>query len=329
MKKTLLCAVVAVSLLPAVQQGNSPWLQVGQTRFAGGFGQALASDGRDLYILRQFTENTRIDFQHLVLTDGLVTRTTNLTAPPLDVKDGTAIVFDPEGNLYAMFGAGYAEQRRGFARYTAGRWIELSPTPANQGAGDAMTFVSHQGQRYLYAMVGAASAQRPDAITAFLRYHLSSNRWEAMPLPPWECSDDGSALAWDGGEFVYALQGSDCQDQPTAAFARYYLTLQLWERLAPVPAAVDYAGSLAWDGGQFLYATTGAEDPFEGRGFFRFDLIENVWDTSLPSLNCSVGDYNGNRLAIVDGRIFYWQGTPPTWTDAPECNGAGLYLATW
>ena len=101
------------------------------------------------------------------------------------------------------------------------------------------------------------------------------------------------------------------------------------ERLAPTPAAVDYGGSLAWDGGQFLYATTGAQDPFKGRGFFRFDLAEKVWDTSLPALNCSVGDYNGNRLAIVDGRIFYWQGTPPTWTDAPECNGAGLYLATW
>ena len=165
MKKTLCCAVLAVLLLPTVQNGNPQWLRVGQTRFTGGFGQALASDGQDLYILRQFAENTRIDFQYLKLAAGLVTRTTNLTPPPVDVKDGTAMVFDPDGNLYAMFGGGYAEHRTGFARYTAGSWIELAPTPASQGAGDAMTFVSHQGQRYLYTVVGAASAQRPEALT--------------------------------------------------------------------------------------------------------------------------------------------------------------------
>lgn len=328
MKRTILIAALAALLLPATNRGNFAWLRVGQTRFAGGFGQSLASDGQDLYVLRQFAANTRSDFQRLVLTAGLVTRTMNLSAPPFDVKDGTAMVFDPDGNLYAMFGASYGEQRRAFARYTGGRWLELSPTPADQGAGDAMVFASHQAQRYLYAMAGAATVQRPGAVTAFMRYQLSNNRWEHLPDPPWECSDDGSALAWDGGEFIYAFQGSDCQDQPTTTFARYYLTLELWERLPPAPASVDYGGSLAWNGGQFVYAITGAQEPFEGRGYFRFDLDGQAWDLSLPPLNCSVGDYNGNRLAVVDGLIFYWQGTPPTWSDVPECDGTGLYVSS-
>jgi len=317
-------AMEAVSQPPEIQ-----WFRVGQTNFPGGFGQAIATDGEDIYILRQFIENSRLDFQKLILTDGVVTRLSNLQAPPFAVKNGTAMVSDPDGNLYAMFGSDYTEQRHHFARYSGGRWTELKSTPEAQGAGDALTFVSHRGARFLYAMVGASNSQRPGAVTAFMRYSLSISDWERLPDPPWECSDDGSSLAWDGEEFIYAFQGSDCADEPSNAFARYYITLGLWERLPDLPSTVDYGGSLVWDGVQNLYAIAGSATEFEGRSFYRYNLINQAWETEIPQLNCSVGDYNGNRLAIVEGRIFYWQGTPPTWTDSPECNGRGLYAFAW
>lgn len=317
-------AIEAVSQPEQIQ-----WFRVGQTNFPGGFGQAMVTDGQDLYILRQFIENTRLDFQKLTVTDGVVTRTANLQAPPHDAKNGTTVVADPDGNLYALLGGDYTELRHHFVRFSGGRWTALDPTPYAQGAGDAMTFVSHRGERFLYAIVGASSMQRPGAVTKFLRYSLSKSEWELMPDPPWECSDDGSSLAWDGEEFIYAFQGSDCEDEPTTTFARYYLTLGLWETLPELPSTIDYGGSLVWDGSENLYAIAGTATEFEGRSFYRYKLLTGEWQTEIPQLNCSVGDYNGNRLAVIDRRIFYWQGTPPTWVDSPECNGRGIYAFAW
>lgn len=304
------------------------WLRVGQTDFPGGLGQAFAGDGRNLYVLRQFLPNDPINFQRLTLKEGLVVQTTNLTPPPSDPKDGTAMAFDPDGNLYALFGGAYNDRRQHVARFTASQWMPLAPTPFDQGPGDAITFVSHRGQRYLYALVGAARTQRPDAVNAFIRYSFSDRKWETLPAPPWDCHDGGAALSWDGGEFVYALQGGDCNRQPTRTFARFYLTLELWERLLDVPEPVSRGGSLVWDGAQRLFVTTGGDQAFESRGFFSYDLSLQVWEEA-PLLNCSVGDYNGNRLVVVDEKLFYWQGAPPTWTDAPECNGRGIYLLSW
>ncbi len=304
---------------------QSNWLRVGQTPFAGGLGQALASDGRDLYVLRQFFDQTPTRFQRLVVQDGLIVQTDNLAPPPHEARAGTALAADPDGNLYALLGGGYGDRRRHALQFTAGRWRELPPTPLDQGPGNAMAFVSHRGQRYLYAVLGAASAQRP-AATAFVRLRLGAIAWERLPDPPWACGDDGAALAWDGGEFLYALQGADCQDQPSPAFARFYLTLGLWERLPPAPQPVDDGGSLAWAGGQRLYAIAGAEEDALGLGFFAYDLEAQAWADGVPPLNCPVGSYNGNRLATIDGRLFYWQGAPPTWQGGPGCDGRGVYL---
>lgn len=308
---------------------ETTWFRVGQTLFPGGLGQAITTNGQGFYILRQFIRNTRIDFQQLTLSDGLVTQTANLRSPPHDIENGAAMVSDLHGNLFVLFGGGYPERRKLFGRYAGGQWTDLQETPVDQGAGDAITFVIFQEQRYVYAIVGAASSQRAGAVTAFLRYSLTGKRWKQLTGPPWACSDDGSSLAWDGDDFVYALQGADCNDEPTTTFARYYLALDLWEKLEEVPEPVKNGGSLVWNGNEFLYATSGTDTQRQGTGFYRYNLQSQTWDTSLPPLNCSVGDYNGNRLAIVDDRIFYWQGTPPTWADSADCNGRGVYLFAW
>jgi hypothetical protein len=320
---------VLIGLMGIVQSSHSQstWFQIGETEFPGGFGQSLASDGENLFILRQFLANTRVHFQHLALTDGIITQTSNLEPPPHNVQNGAVITPDPEANLYVMYGADYFFPRKLFGKFSAGKWTDLADTPMDQGPGNAMTFVLHEGQRYMSAIVGAAEFQRPEAQTGFLRYHITSDTWDRMPKPPWDCSDDGSALAWDGGDFVYAFQGSDCNDQPTFTFARFFLTLGLWEQISFVPDAVDNGASLVWDRGNYLYAVTGSADKLQGRGFYRYDLQAQAWDTSLGSLNCSVGDYNGNRLIVLEDRLIYWQGTPPTWNDNPECNGMGIYAS--
>jgi hypothetical protein len=80
---------------------------------------------------------------------------------------------------------------------------------------------------------------------------------------------------------------------------------------------VDDGGSLIWDGGRYLYAIIGGGgEVSDGKGFYRFDLQLLEWE-SLERLLCPVGEWNGNRLAVIEGRVYLWQGSPSTW----ECGG--------
>ncbi|MEM2619170.1 MAG: hypothetical protein QW356_06775, partial [Candidatus Hadarchaeales archaeon] len=74
-------------------------------------------------------------------------------------------------------------------------------------------------------------------------------------------------------------------------------------------------GSLLWvpDQPDYLYALGGGSfDENGGYGFYRYRISTDTWET-LENLPYPVGYYNGNRLAYVQGYIFYWQGTPSTW----------------
>lgn len=333
-----------VSILPLIALGLSllvdtkappaysqlTWERVGQTSFTGGFGQDFKTDGTSLYVLRQFNASSRIDFEKFNITPGGLVRATAPSIPPIDVKNGTVMVFIPDGALYLLAGGAYDDLRFYFYRLSNGVWEPLDDTPYAQGAGDAMTYVEIDGQAFLYAVVGAATRQRPGAFTAFMRFSIADGKWNDLdyPDPLWMCSDDGSALAWDGGDFIYSFGGSTCSDGESSLFARYSISAKEWQPRAPVPTTVDDGGSLVWDGGRYIYATTGSDAPNQGRGFYRYDLETQVWDTSLPELPCSVGYYNGNRIVIVQGQVYNWQGTRSTWNDRADCDGSGIYLLT-
>jgi N-acetylneuraminic acid mutarotase len=190
----------------------------------------------------------------------------------------------------------------------------LADTPGDQGPGDALAFVRLGDEAYVYALIGAATKRRSKAFNSFLRYNVAADRWENDLPALWACTDDGAALAWDGGRSLYALQGSDCQDQATHNFARFDLQDWRWEELPSIPEPVNDGGSLVWDGARYLYAIVG-----EGRGAYRFDTQKSSWE-ELADLPCPVGYYTGNRLAVIEGKVYAWQGSPSTW----ECGGSAL-----
>ena len=83
---------------------------------------------------------------------------------------------------------------------------------------------------------------------------------------------------------------------------------------------MDDGGSLLYDG-KYLYAITGGGgEESSGKGFYRLDLEEMKQWESLEELPCPVGYYVGNRLALVNGHIFAWQGANSKF----DCNGTAI-----
>jgi hypothetical protein len=332
----LLSGLVALLALSALAQGN--WTTTAVTSFAGGLGEAVVGtpDGHICVLGQDMAAEPLSLTCYQVEANGSLTRTTDFSLPgsrvsPPDFESGTALVTVPANPDYIYALLGGSNQARGrayFYRYdlSTESWTQMAdtPSPFEQGAGDALTYAHGGGQDYLFALVGAAAKERPRAENGFLLYNTATDRWRSLPAP-WLCADGGAALAWDGGEYIYALRGSDCKGNPSTDFRRYHIDADRWESLAPIPQPVDAGGSLVWDGGQSLYAITGGGEMFEqgGSAFYRYDLAAQQWE-ALPSLACPAGHYVGNRLAFVHGFLFYWQGAPSTW----PCNGWALLRYT-
>lgn len=305
--------------------GQGSWVTIGSTSFKGGLGEALISRGDTAYIFRQHSTGAGDGAKYQV-SPGAMVQLVSLPLPPERLKNGTALALDAAGNLYVLLGGAYADSgttgRRYFYLYDGIRWKPRKDTPEEQGAGDAMSYVKIGEREYLYAFLGANRSQRPAAQNVFVRYDIANDSWELLASLPWPCVDDGAALAWDGGHYVYGLRGNSlgnsCQDDASQEFGRYDLTNEQWEEMNAIPEGVNDGGSLVWDGDDWLYATTGgATEGGDGKGFYRYSLRSQAWDTSLPRLECPVGGWNGNRLGIYSGIPFYWQGSSSTW----QCGG--------
>ncbi len=219
--------------------------------------------------------------------------------------------------MYALAGARYEDaDRRLFLRYrlSTGTWEYLPETPGPQGAGNALVWSGWDGK--LYAFLGSSQHG-----TVFARYDPQSVSWVLRADPPGGV-DDGASLAWAGGRFLYALRGEYHESSPLRDFWRYDIETDTWSALSPIPdpGGVGDGGSLLWignflgDQADYLYALGGgACDEAPGYGFYRYRISTDTWET-LESLPYPVGYYNGNRLAYASGSIFYWQGTPSTWS---------------
>ncbi len=49
-----------------------------------------------------------------------------------------------------------------------------------------------------------------------------------------------------------------------------------------------------------------------GYNFSMYHISTNTWE-KLDDIPYPIGDYVGNRLAYVQGSLYYWQGTPDSW----------------
>ncbi|MEM2619515.1 MAG: PKD domain-containing protein [Candidatus Hadarchaeales archaeon] len=320
MRKLLpLLLVLSVLGIPSALS-HPAWTSKAPTPSAGGYGQAAVGAGNYVYVVRCYSATSAVQFwRYNPSTNSWTSLSTNLEAGTF--RNGTCLAWDGGDYLYALAGARYEDpDRRIFLRYSisGNSWEVLPDTPGPQGAGDALCWSGHDGK--IYAILGSKEHG-----TVFARYDPSTS-WELRSPPP-AGTDDGCSLVWAGGRYLYALRGEYYESSPLQDFWRYDLETDTWTPMSPIPdpGGVGDGGSLLWDPNQpdYIYALGGgAFDENGGQGFYRYRISANTWET-LEDLPYPVGYYNGNRLALAGGRIYYWQGTPSTWS------GGGNSFCVW
>jgi len=302
-------------------QADDSWVWVRNT-VSGAWGEAVVGTGDAIYVAR------KNDFYCYNPTYNTWTA---LADPPNPAsgdafKTGTALAWDFDDHIYALYGAATADSRRWFYRYsiTTNSWEALANSTAEQGEGDAITWVSTDN--CVYATIGGE--QRP---TYFMRYNPSSNSWSDAPVDPPEGMGDGASLVWTDDDFLYALRGEYDEVSPLCDFWRYSLTGNAWTSMADIPAnthsggvgGVGDGGSLLYVGHwlpnhtDYIYALSGNQASPENPAIpdnqtYRYTISTNSWE-HIADLPFGVGHYVGCRLGYADGHIYAWQGTPSTW----------------
>lgn len=298
---------------------DGSWVWVRDT-ITGAWGEAVVGTGDAIYIAK------RSSFYLYNSSDNSLT---DLAAPPNPdsgdaFKTGTALAWDFGDYIYTLYGAATVDSRRWFYRYNIAldSWEALTNTTADQGEGDAMTWVG--ADNCIYATIGGE--QRA---TYFMRYDPSADSWSDAPADPPEGMGDGASIVWAGGDFLYALRGEDDEVSPLCDFWRYSLIDDVWIAIASIPAdAHSGGGGGVGDGGSLLYAgfwlsdyenciyalsgNQAHPDSIPDNRTYRYTISANSWER-LADLPFGVGYYVGCRLGYADGHIYAWQGTPSTW----------------
>ena len=147
------------------------------------------------------------------------------------VKKGSSLVMGTDGKVYATKGNGLLDFWRFDPAQSAGRrWTQLADVPAGAKPckeGTGTVAVRSGGIDYIYLLKGSGTQE-------FYRYNVSTGVWDtSLPTAPGGASGkpytNGSALAGDGNDTIYALKGSYNE------FAAYSISGKTWQTRDPLP----------------------------------------------------------------------------------------------
>jgi hypothetical protein len=206
-------------------------------------------------------------------------------APALQfIGAGGALAYDGDNYIYALAGNGTSN----FMRYdiTLNSWASLTPTPPNAvNAGGALVFVGGS-YNYLYALRGGG-------YNTFWQYNITSSTWTPKATTP-AAVYGGGALAYGGGDFIYALGGMSNN------FWQYSITGNSWTPKAVTLSNVGDGGALASDGGNFVYAIKGDNTVT----FWQYNITGNSWlaMADTPATPCV---YGGGALVYDKATHFF------------------------
>ncbi|MAE68972.1 MAG: hypothetical protein CME06_00725 [Gemmatimonadetes bacterium] len=292
------------------------WIDRAACPKTGAFGEALASTGDALWIVRDATATSTPDFwRYDPISDLWESRDTS-TLPDGVFRNGTALAWDGDRTIYALAGARYNDlDRTEFWRYdmVGDFWLQIESTLGPQGAGNALNYCAWDGK--LYAILGSRQHG-----TTFVRYDPAQGSWYELTPPP-QKADDGSSLAWAGAGSLYAFVGEYSETVPHFDFFEYDLASDEWSSLAsvPDPGGVGDGASLLWAGafdsrytGSIHALSGGAVDETPSVLVHRYSIAQDSW-SAMADLTCEIGYYNGNRLGFADGFIYCWQGSRSTY----------------
>ena len=233
-------------------------------------GTALAWDNSDyIYALagaRYSDSNRRLFFRYSISGDSW----TQMADTPGPQGAGDAITWSGhDGYVYALIGSGVHGTT--FARYNpaSNNWEARTSPPAGVEDGASLVWT---GGDYLYALRGEYLETTP--VQDFWRYDIVSDSWTTMtPIPENGGVSDGGSLLWVGNwlpahaDYIYALGGGDCWENPGDGFYRYIISADTWERLTSIPYPVGYyVGNRLGFADGHIYYWQGNPSEFYGGG---------------------------------------------------------------
>jgi hypothetical protein len=128
------------------------------------------------------------------------------------------------------------------------------------------------------------------AVTAS-SYAYTGNSWAALAVPGYSVNY-GGALAYGGGDYVYAFPGN------ANVLRRYSISGNSWADMAPPGYTIWVGGALVHGGGDYLYAFPGGTNNV----FRRYSISGNSW-ANMAAPGYSIG--NGGSLAYGGGDYIY------------------------
>jgi len=173
-----------------------------------------------------------------------------------------------DGKLYAFMGSsGHGTM---FASYdpNAGEWNTLQISfSVDDGASLVWT-----GGKYLYALCGEYLETSP--LQGFWRYDIESDQWnELESIPDSGGVGDGGSLLYLGSflyyqtDFIYALGGGSCLEDPGYGFYRYSISGDEWDVLDDLPYPVGYyVGNRLGYADESIFCWQGSPTTWDGGG---------------------------------------------------------------
>ena len=156
------------------------------------------------------------------------------------------------------------------------------------------------------AVVGTGDALYVARKSSFYRYRPADDSWTVLAAPPNPDAADafktGTALAWDLGNYIYALYGAATADS-RRWFYRYSISGNSWQALANTSYDQGEGDAITWAGlDNRIYATVGGEQ--RPTYFLRYDPSMDTWsDAEVADPPAGMGD--GTSLVWAGGELLY------------------------
>ena len=204
-------------------------------------GTALTWDYNDsIYALGggRYSDSNRRDFYRYSISNN---RWEELTNSPHAQGAGDALTWSGyDDQIYALLGS--RKHKTDFACYniSTNSWDTLPFNPNWTTTDDGASLVWAGGE-YLYALRGEWQEKVP--CVDYARYNLPTKTWEDMAsIPEIEGVGDGGSLLWSGDypDYIFALGGGSCLEDPGYNFYRYKISQDKWEQLESIPCPVGY-----------------------------------------------------------------------------------------
>jgi len=212
-------------------------------------------------------------------------------------------------------------------------WVGKNNTPDRGGYGEAV--VSTWNGMYI------ARCYSADSSPQFWSYDATTDEWDVRSTAelPTGAFRNGTALAGNESNYIYALLGGRYSDSNRCLFYRYSISADSWEQLENTPHAQGAGDAIAWSGyDNYIYALLGSKE--HGTMFARYTY--DSWKELQFNSNWTATD-DGASLVWAGGEYLYtlrgeWEETVPhnefaryhiptqSWEDMaviPEISGVG------